>query len=496
MAVLNGTAGDDGLTGTNDADTLNGFAGTDRLYGLGGADVLNGGDGFDHISYFASAAAVSINLATGAASGGDATGDTFTGIEGVEGSAFADAIVGDAGGNFLNGRSGNDNIAGGDGDDTLFGDYTSTAGDDRLSGGAGADSLNGDGGSDWLIGGAGADHLLGGDGNDIATYLDSSAAVSVNLATGLGAGGEAEGDTLDSIERVGGSNYNDTLTGDAAANELRGFYGNDLIEGGAGADTIYGDYFDGTSHSNSGTDTASYSSSSAAVVVDLLAGTGSGGDAAGDILWDVENLTGSSHDDRLIGNGGANVLRGGAGADQLDGGAGIDTASYYTGTVGVTINLATGTGTGGDAQGDTFVGIENVNGSTVADQITGNAEANVLNGWTGQDVLTGAAGADRFVFTAAGDSAVGKADRIADFSHAQGDLIDLSAIDANSGVAGDQAFSFIGSGLYTHQAGELRAANTSPGITTIAGDVNGDGVSDFHIQLTGNLTLVAGDFVL
>ncbi len=79
---------------------------------------------------------------------------------------------------------------------------------------------------------------------------------------------------------------------------------------------------------------------------------------------------------------------------------------------------------------------------------------------------------------------------------AQGDKIDLSAIDANTGVAGNQAFTFIGSGLYTGVAGQLRAVNTGPGVTTVAGDINGDGVSDFHIRLTGNLALVAGDFVL
>ena len=69
-------------------------------------------------------------------------------------------------------------------------------------------------------------------------------------------------------------------------------------------------------------------------------------------------------------------------------------------------------------------------------------------------------------------------------------------IDANTALAGDQAFSFIGSGLYTHHAGELRAAVTSPGVTTIAGDINGDGVSDFHIRLTGTIALVAADFIL
>ncbi len=182
--------------------------------------------------------------------------------------------------------------------------------------------------------------------------------------------------------------------------------------------------------------------------------------------------------------------------DVLDGGSGIDAVTYTENEVGVVVNLATGVGRGGNAQGDTYQGIENVNGSTGNDTLIGNAAANALNGWAGTDVLTGSGGADRFVFSSLAHSVVGaNADRITDFSHAQGDRIDLSAIDANTGVAGDQGFSFIGTGLYTHHAGELRYA-VSGGTTTIAGDVNGDGASDFHIALTGSLALVTGDFVL
>ena len=123
-------------------------------------------------------------------------------------------------------------------------------------------------------------------------------------------------------------------------------------------------------------------------------------------------------------------------------------------------------------------------GSQGHDSLVGTSGVNTLQGWNGNDVLTGAggkdtltggAGGDRFVYGGVGQSVVGAdADRITDFSHAQADKIDLSAIDANSGGAGDQAFSFIGTGLYTGVAGQLRYAAVG-GVTTIAGDVDGDG---------------------
>ncbi len=154
---------------------------------------------------------------------------------------------------------------------------------------------------------------------------------------------------------------------------------------------------------------------------------------------------------------------GGASADALQGGAGTDTASYFTGSVGVVVNLVNGSGSGGDAQGDTLSGIENLSGSQGHDSLIGTSGANTLQGWTGNDVLTGAggkdtltggAGGDRFVYGSVEQSVVGAdADRITDFSHAQADKIDLAAIDANTGVAGDQGFSFIGTGLYTGVAG-------------------------------------------
>ena len=232
------------------------------------------------------------------------------------------------------------------------------------------------------------------------------------------------------------------------------------------------------------------------------------GSQGGDTLTgaaDANVLDGFGGNDRLSGGAGNDVLRGGAGADDLDGGAGIDTASYYSGSVGVAVNLATAAASGGEAQGDTLAGIENVSGSQGNDSLVGTAGANTLQGWNGNDVLsggdgkdtlTGGAGADRFVYGTPPRARSGaNADRIIDFSRVQSDRIDLSAIDASTTVAGNQAFSFIGSGLYTGVAGQLRYSQGA-GVVTIAGDVNGDGASDFHIQLTGTIALVAADFVL
>ncbi len=118
-------------------------------------------------------------------------------------------------------------------------------------------------GNDTLRGNAGGDTLNGEAGTDTATYSESAGGVTVDLLAGTGLGGNAQGDTLIGIENVNGSQGNDTLTGDAAANVLRGMNGNDILRGSAGADTMNGE---------GGNDTASYFNSIAAVTVNLTAG--------------------------------------------------------------------------------------------------------------------------------------------------------------------------------------------------------------------------------
>ncbi|MCB1492054.1 MAG: hypothetical protein KDJ77_09695, partial [Rhodobiaceae bacterium] len=195
-----------------------------------------------------------------------------------------------------------------------------------LGGGLAASQIRSAGGDgpDTLVGGPGADMMDGGAGYDTAGYELSSAGVTVALDGSVSSGGDAEGDTLVNIENINGSAFGDNLTGNAAINKLIAGTGNDTIEGGASGDIVDG---------GEGTDTASYAGSSAGVNIQLQYGIVWNGDAAGDTLISIENLTGSNHNDTLsgnpgvnvlIGNGGNDFLRGLNGADRLLGGAGDD----------------------------------------------------------------------------------------------------------------------------------------------------------------------------
>ena len=342
---LTGGDGQDVLWGGKGDDTLMGGAQFDILEGGAGADVLDGGASIDYASYVLSDAGVTVNLAMGTAQGGHAEGDTLTGIEFLWGSSHADHLTG----NDLN------NI---------------------------------------LIGGAGADTLDGGVGNDAAGYWGSDAGVAINLATGETKGGHAEGDVLTGIARIFGSRYADHLIGDGGPhNSLSGRGGNDTLEGGAGNDTLEGgagnDNLEGgagndTLDGGDGWDRAVYGVSDSAVTVNLASGTGRGGQAEGDTLKGIEAIVGSPYADQLTGDDSGNALEGNAGADMLDGGEGYDTAEYWRSDAGVTVNLATGMGQGGHAEGDTLTGFEQISGSRHADHLIGDGGNNHLSGWLAQ----------------------------------------------------------------------------------------------------------------
>jgi serralysin len=167
-----------------------------------------------------------------------------------------------------------------------------------------------------------------------------------------------------------------------------------------------------------------------------------------------------------------------------------------------------GTTINGDAGNNTIVGrldastINGLGGDDMLigmnhnDVLSGNAGADTLVGGLGRDKLFGGPGADTFRFNLPRESLVRAPDQIMDFHRGQHDQIDLSNIDANTHLDGDQAFHFIGTHAFHHRAGELHIVRLGAGHLFAEGDVNGDGRADFRIDVHGANTLVHGDFVL
>ena len=458
--TLTGAADNDTLYGLAGADTLRGGAGDDTLIGGAGADKLEGGAGKDTASYETASSAVTANLKTTTGAVGDAVGDTFNSIEHLTGSGFNDTLTG----------SDVDNI---------------------LSGGAGVDKIYGGWGYDTLIGGAGADYLDGQQSGDTASYIDSDAAVTINLQTGVVTGGYATGDTLVSIEDLAGSNFNDSLTGNAAANIIEGGRGADALDGGAGLDTL------------------SYQNSGAGVTINMATGAASGGDATGDTFVNFESVQGSRHADDLTGNSGNNALyggegddklTGGAGADILDGGRGSDTASYATASSGVTTHLALG-GTGGDATGDSYFGVENLEGSAFNDTLSGDAGNHIITGGAGADILDGGNGVNTLSYETSGSGvSINLMTGAASGGDAAGDVFsrfqnvtgsshaDTLAGDAGSNVlhggAGDDILSG-GRGndtLYGDAGADLFIMNVGDGVDTVYGGAGGSWMDSIELR--------------
>jgi subtilisin family serine protease len=169
-------------------------------------------------------------------------------------------------------------------------------------------------------------------------------------------------------------------------------------------------------------------------------------------------LNGTTRNDTLNGASGNDSLSGMAGNDRLVGLAGNDTLSGLTGN----------------------------------DMLDGGTGNDLLIGGVGRDIITGGGGADVFRFLTLADSAVGSSrDMIFDFSRAEGDRIDLAAIDANSRIAGDQAFAFIGGAGFGRVAGQLRFAGG-----VLQADINGDARADMEIAVQGVSGLLATDVIL
>ena len=275
--------------------------------------------------------------------------------------------------NYIIGNTANNNLNGG-------------AGNDTLDGGLGNDTLIGGTGNNTLIGGLGSDRLDGNAGIDTASYVNASAAVTVNLAlTTAQTGGEATGDVLVKIENLLGSNFNDMLSGNSGNNTLDGGFGNDSLTGGTGNDTYIVDSAD---------DIVTETSTAATEIdtVQSFVRYTLGNNLENLNLIGTGNIdgTGNSLNNTITGNSGNNILTGGLGSDRLDGSLGIDTAAYANASAGVTVNLTLTTAqTGGEATGDILVSIENLFGSNFNDTLIGNSGDNILDGSAGADSLTG-----------------------------------------------------------------------------------------------------------
>lgn len=208
---------------------------------------------------------------------------------------------------------------------------------------------------------------------------------------------------------------------------------------------------------------------------------------AGDDMIAVETFkslyTGDGGNDSFFSVGWQNSFIGGAGRDSISYEPRDD--DFTQGGSGVTVDLGAGRAQTGASRFETLRGIEDVVGSGADDAIFGNRGANRITGGLGGDQLTGRGGADTFIWRAAAEAG----DLVTDFKSAQGDRLDLSAMDANLGAAGDQAFRLVAG--FTGQAGQLRFAGQ-----VLAGDVTGDGLADFEIALSGVSALAAGDVIL
>ena len=527
--TLVGGNGNDTLTGGAGDDMMSGGAGLDRFSVDAGADTILdlglGGHDLLMISTGATASATLVDAWTAASgtsnagvasllvSGFDANLAAATGTNGWSvsnaGQARAVTLTGSGKADLLTGGEGHDSLIGNAGADTL----TGGAGNDTLLGGAGMDSLIGGTGNDVLTGGSEADRFVVDAGEDMITDLGLggadalviSAAAVANATLGSGwvassgssnagqANLFASGFNVNLGAAGGTAGWSVSNTASTRAVSLTGSGNGDRLTGGSGADTIAGGLGSDTLSGGDGNDRLS-------------------GDAGDDLI------IGGLGIDRFVVNLGVDTVSdlGLGGADSLVVSAGARVqatlAADWVATSGTTnsgianlmasgfdVNLTAAAGSlgwnvsnDGQALAVSFLGsgrADVLTGGAAGDTLLGGAGNDTLCGGLGADRLTGGQGADTFLFRGAADA---RGDVILDFSAGQGDRIDLRSIDANAAMAGDQAFIFIGASAFSAgTAGQLRFAQG-----VLQGDLGGDGIADFQMELVGTALITASQIWL
>ena len=541
--AISGLAGNDDLYGAKGNDKLYGGLGNDKLFGGDGNDLLDGGKGKDRMTGGKGNDSYVLDHASDRVieKAGQGIDDVKTSLAAYTLTANVENLTFTGAGNFTG--TGNDLanvIIGGTATNTLYGG----TGDDVLSGAHGVNALFGGDGTDTVSYAGAGPFTLTADFDYAFLHLKAGTQVGVNFnvqTAGSATYWAAEGDTFTSIENAIGSNYADlidmyvvgTADGGGGNDSIRLFAGGTAF-GGAGDDGIQLFASNSIAYGGEGNDS-----------IEIVGGSAYGGDGNDDIIVGGggifadggagddfiraaqfnsigRSFDGGAGNDALYGAFGNDLLRGGAGndflgdslgtdtldggtgddildggrdGDVLNGGDGNDTVSYETATSTVTASLQGGIGTVGDAADDTYVSIENLTGSNSGDVLTGDGNANILTGGGGGDTLTGGGGADRFVYFAASDfNPAGLSERITDFSSAQGDKIDISALPGTfTFVNFTIANPFVGGGTPS------LSMQFGGGEWRIGFDANGDNVEDFRLFLvdpTHALNLTAADFIL
>lgn len=480
---LTGGSGDDDLRGANGNDRLTGNAGNDVLDGRGGVDTVSGGSGIDLFRGNYSGVVANISLTMN--SGGNGTvvgvGTTLTEVERL--------------------------------------DLTTGAGADTISAASLAhdDSIFTSGGNDTVdVGGGKHDVADGGDGFDTLVANMAAATSGVQFA-GEGPYANRFTDarreyTLDyrnfEVYKLTGSNFSDKLSGWSNADLLAGGGGTDVLTGWQGDDQLFGglgpDQFRFAQWWTDGRDTINDAEAGdfmriSGVTLGGAVTTGTGASLALGQVQVETNVVGG-HSITTVHVGCDGTLGADLHIDLKDvtlapaafslSGSDIKIISGSTTTPAVGNDLMIGTAGNDSLSGG--AGNDDLRGVGGDDVLIGGADLDILTGGLGLDNLTGGTGADTFVYLNLSDSprGVGR-DIISDFSHVEGDKIDVSAIDANPVLAGDQAFTLVAS--FTGAAGQLVF---DPAAHVAQFDQNGDGFADLEILLTGVASVTVSDFVL
>lgn len=542
MPDIYGTAGNDTLTGTDDADVINGYDGDDTINGGFGADVMNGGSGDDTFVFTGIRYSGNIS-AVGRIDGG--SGNDTLDFRGVSPVTFSTYYYDGNSSSYttLNFSLGSQRYTVANVERIFTGDYNDTinlsglnyglsvvagGGSDSITGTSYGDYIYGESGNDTIYTGGGIDNLYGGDGED---FLGVAADGNQSAGAGSHFYGEGGNDTISfygsyyyffsgsyqpyqpALIIVDGGAGSDTFV-------LNGLYSPTTIDLARGIGTVTAYIYNGPSEP---TTFATFQTLEIRSIenVTLQSGTIIGNEQANRLTLTGggtiragggdDIVVGSSSADTLNGEAGNDTVVGGDGDDLIDGGDGIDTVSFEGWVpsteslppIAVTVDLAAGTARSSVSGSDALVSIENVRGSNFVDLLSGNDGSNrleglagndTLNGFGGDDFLVGGAGNDVINGGAGQDTALFATSRAAATVSFENGVILVSSNEGIDRLAGVEALQFLDGTFDVRSDGRL-ASQARMTLTGTAGadTLTGGDSNDTFVASAGNDALNGGD---